>query len=484
MQRETLVPTIVEGTSLSVINFQDLVNNAQTSLDGRARAIALTLLEAAISAVDPKLLVKNAVRLQGHKLRVKNLTVDLTGYDRILAVGGGKASGGLAEALEELLGNRLDSGMINVPRGTAERFRTRVIQVNEAGHPIPDHGGVEGANKIMEMLKGLDERTLVITLLSGGGSALLPLPQEGISLEDKQETTNLLLTCGATIEEINVVRKHISRLKGGRLAAYAFPATVLCLLVSDVVGDALPSIASGPTVPDPSTFTEAVETLRRYNIWERIPDAVKEYLRGGVMGENPESPKPGDVRFSQVHNVLLGNGEVALEASERRAKELGLNSLILSSYMEGEARHVGTVLSALAREMIVTNRPLATPGVVLAGGETTVTVTGTGRGGRNQETVLGAALHLVKTHGVAIASMGTDGVDGSSDAAGAIIDGSTMTRALTRGIEPIHFLKNNDSYHFFRELNDLIFTGFTGTNVGDIMVIVVLDEKDDVEKLS
>lgn len=457
-------------------NIQEIIKNAENESDARAREAALIILESAISAVDPRNLVRKKIRLEGHRLEVKGLHLDLNDYERILVVGGGKASGRIAEALEETLGNHIDSGILNVSRGTAKNFRTKIIELNEAGHPIPDEGGLKGVEKIIELLKGVNKRTLVICIISGGGSALLPYPQRSISLEEKQKVTSLLLKCGATIEEINIVRKHISGIKGGRLAALAYPATLLCLILSDVVGDPLPSIASGPTVPDPSTFAEAVEILKRYGVWEETPSSVRKYLNDGLANKNIESPKPGDIRLSRVHNIILGNNRVALEAAELKAKDLDFNSLILSSYIEGEARHVGTVFAALAREMVVNDHPIAKPGTLLAGGETTVTVIGSGRGGRNQELVLSAAIRLANLRGVALASIGTDGLDGSSDAAGAIVDGSTLKRAADRGMEPMSYLKNNDSYHFFKGLGDHIFTDPTGTNVNDVTVLVTLEE--------
>lgn len=460
---------------MSIIkNSQEIVKNAQNELDARAREIALTLLESAISSVDPGNLVKKNIKLVGHNLEVVGTRLDLDDYDRIIVVGGGKASGRMAEALEEILQKRITTGVINVLRGTAGSFGTKTIVLNEAGHPIPDDGGLEGVRKMMELLKGLDERTLVINLLSGGGSALLPAPADGISLVEKQKTTSLLLKCGATIAEINVIRKHISALKGGRLAALAYPATLLCIILSDVVGDSLPSIASGPTVADPSTFSDAIRILEYYSIWEKTPESVRNYLQKGTANKNLESPKPGDPRLSRVQNIILGNNRIALESAERKATELGCNALILSSYIEGEARHVGTVLSALVKETVTTDQPIVKPGVLLAGGETTVTVTGSGRGGRNQEVALSSALRVSSLKGVAIASVGTDGLDGSSEAAGAIVDGMTLKRALDMGMEPAKYLTDNDSYHFFKNLNDVVVTGPTGTNVNDVMVLVAL----------
>ena len=460
---------------LIIKNSQLIVKNGQNEFDAKAREFALTILESAIASVNSKGLVRAHVRLLDSILEVRGVRLDLDDYDRIVVVGGGKASGRMAEALEETLDDYISAGIINVPHGTAGSFRTDIIEANEAGHPIPDNGGLEGVSKMMDLVNGLSERTLVINLLSGGGSSLLPAPQDGISLEEKQRTTSLLLKCGATIDDVNIVRKHISAIKGGRLAAIAYPATVLSIMLSDVVGDPLPTIASGPTVPDPSTFLDAILILKRYGIWKEIPESVRKYLEIGMAGKNPESPKPGDVRLSKVYNIILGNNRIALESAEREAKKLGCNTLILSSYIEGEARHVGTVLSALVKEMVAADQPIVKPGVLLAGGETTVTVIGSGKGGRNQEVALGAALHLSGLKGVAIASVGTDGLDGACDAAGAIIDGMTLKRASDMGMEPVNYLKDNDSYHFFKNLNDTILTGPTGTNVNDIMVLVALE---------
>ncbi|UCH01413.1 MAG: glycerate kinase [Candidatus Bathyarchaeota archaeon] len=422
-------------------------------------------------------MVKEKVRLTDHELSVRDLRLSLKKYKRILVIGGGKASGKMAEAIEEILNNRIEAGIINVPHGTAKNFDTCIIQINEAAHPIPDQRGLSGVEKMRELLKRLDEKTLVILLLSGGGSALLPYPQEGITLEEQQKVTSLLLRCGARINEINTVRKHISQTKGGRLAALAYPATILCLIISDVVGDQVSSIASGPTAPNHSTFLDAVKILKYYDVWKKAPASVVRYLNNGVAGKNPECPKPGDVCFSKTHNIVLGSNRIALESAEQMAKKLGYNTLILSSYIEGEARHVGTVFSALARELIAANQPVIKPGVLLAGGETTVNVTGSGKGGRNQEMVLSAVTRLSGLKEVVFAAIDTDGVDGSTDAAGAVVDGFTYKRALPHGMDPITYLKNNNSHPFFKEINDLIYTGPTDTNVNDVIILVTLDER-------
>ncbi len=454
-------------------NLVALVDNARTEKTRWARRVALTLLESALWAVDPRSLVREKVKVRGNRLEVAGHEFDLRNYKRVIVVGAGKASGAMAEAVEEILGDLINDGIVNVPKGTSHTFGTRRIALNEARHPIPDEGGLEGAKRILTLLEGVNEATLVICLISGGGSALLPLPQRGISLEDKRKVTSLLLKCGSTIDEINVVRKHISGIKGGRLAASAYPATLVCLILSDVVGDPLTSIASGPTVPDPSTYADAVEVLKRYDIWRDVPLSVRRYLGDGLKGINPESPKPGDKRLSRVHNIILGSNRIALEAAEAKVKELQLNVLILSSHIEGEARHVGTALASIGREVVASDHPIPKPAVILAGGETTVTVTGGGVGGRNQELALSASLKLRGLEAVALASMGTDGLDGPTDAAGAIVDGYTVRRSLDRGMEPLKYLNNNDSYHLFSELGDLIRTGPTGTNVNDVMVVVV-----------
>ena len=460
---------------MSIIkNNREIVNNSHNKLNIEARKAILTLLETVISAVDPRKLLQNRVTLHKNTLKIDNFQLNLEDYNRIIVIGGGKASGAMAESLETILGHRIDAGLINVPEGSTHQLKERIIELNEAGHPIPTEQGQRGVNRMFDLLKTIDETTLVIFLLSGGGSALLPMPLQGITLDEMRLVTNLLLKCGATINEINVVRKHVSRIKGGRLAVASYPATLLCLILSDVIGDPLSSIASGPTVPDPSTYSDAIQVLRRYGIWEETPQAIRLFLEEGLKGNHEESPKPGDPRFAKVRNIVLGNNAVALESAAKQAKEMGFNSLLLSSYVSGEARHVGTVFASIARELMVRDKPVSKPAAILAGGETTVTVTGTGRGGRNGELALNAAFGLAGLEGVALASFGTDGIDGLSDSAGAIVDGLTIERAKEMGLNPLDFLRNNDSHNFFKQLNDLIYTGPTGTNVNDVIIMVGL----------
>jgi glycerate-2-kinase len=391
---------------------------------------------------------------------------------RVYVVGGGKASGSMAEAVEQILGKRVTGGFVNVPHGC--KNRTSRIELHEANHPIPDEAGVDGTRRILEIAKQAERDDLIICLISGGGSSLMPLPRENISLADKKEMTQALLKSGATINEVNTVRKHISDFKGGWLAKKAYPATILNLILSDVVGDPLDFIASGPTVPDSTTFKEAIDVLKKYNLWATAPESIRKVLSKGEGGLIPETPKAGDRAFKKVYNIVVGNNRSSSLAACEQLKTEGLNTLLLTATMEGEARHIGVMLASIAAEVLASSHPAPRPAGVVAGGETTVTVTGEGLGGRNQELALAAASRLKGLEGITLVSLSTDGVDGPTDAAGAVIDGKTVARALRMGLVPEKFLAENDSYHFFSRLGDLIFTGPTGTNVNDVSVTVVL----------
>ncbi len=431
------------------------------------------IFKAAVEAANPVKALKNSVKVSNGKIHVLGYQYNLNKYENIYVVGGGKASGLMAQTIEEILGGKITRGHVNVLKGTKRNYKTRVIELNEASHPIPDLQGLTGARKILETAMEAGERDLVISLISGGGSALITMPSEGVSLEDVKETTNLLLKAGATINELNSVRKHISQVKGGQLAKAAYPAEMLNLIVSDVVGDPLDVIASGPTSPDTTTFQEAKNVLLKYNLWSKVPKSVSKRIEMGVKGLIPETPKPGEKIFRRVRNIVIANNRLAVEAAAKKAEELGYNAAVLSCYIEGEARHVGTVIGAIALEINKYNSPFKKPVAVLGGGETTVTVKGKGKGGRNQELVLGAALKIKGEKNLAVASMGTDGIDGNSEAAGAIAHGETVERALEKGMNPVSYLEENDSYTFFKELGDLIVTGPTGTNVNDITCIIV-----------
>jgi glycerate 2-kinase len=457
---------------VKIKNKPELVENGQTKLNKKARRLALDSLEAAINAVNPRLIVESRLSLEKSVLKVDGQSFDLDKFRNVYVVGGGKASGSMAEGLERVLDGRITRGLVNVPHGT--RNKTVKIELHGAAHPVPDAAGVEGARRMLEIVDRAEGGDLVICLISGGGSSLMPLPRNGISLSDKKEMTDALLRSGATINEINTVRKHISDFKGGWLAKKAYPATVLNLILSDVLGDPLDFIASGPTVPDSTSFVDAVEVLKKHCLWTVAPVSIVKVLKDGAKGLIPETPKAGDNAFRKVHNVVVGNNRFSSLAACERLRMKGLNVILLTALMEGEARQVGIMLASIAREVIVSGKPVPKPTAIVAGGETTVTVTGKGLGGRNQEICLAAVSRLNGLDGAVVASLSTDGIEGPTDAAGAVVDGKTLARAVKSGLAPEQFLADNDSYRFFSKLGDLIFTGPTGTNVNDVSVIVVL----------
>jgi glycerate 2-kinase len=435
------------------------------------RADSRDIFAAAVAAVDPAAAVQRAVTRQAERLEVAGVSYDLRRYAHVYVVGGGKAGATMAQGLEAVLGDRLTAGTITVKYGHLAPVSR--LTIREAGHPIPDAAGVRGAEAIMQLAERAGADDLVFCLLSGGGSALLPLPSPGISLAEKQQVTGLLLECGASIDEINVIRKHLSRLKGGQLARAVAPATLVTLVLSDVVGDPLDSIASGPTVPDPSTYRDCLDLLARYDLLERLPVSVRTHLRQGEVGAHPETPKPGAAIFARGQTVIVGNNRTALQAARAAAAALGYTTLVLSSRIQGETRHIARMHAAIAQEMVHHGEPLAPPACVISGGETTVTIRGDGTGGRNQEFALAAALDIAGLASVVVLSAGTDGTDGPTDAAGAIADGTTVARARKRGLDPRQFLRRNDAYHFFTALDDLLITGPTGTNVMDVHLVLV-----------
>ena len=425
----------------------------------------------ALAAVDPYSSVHSYLSLNGSILIVGDKKYSLDNFDRIIVVGAGKASAPMARAVEEILGDRITEGLVVVKYGHTEQL-TRV-QLREAGHPLPDAAGVSAAQEITKLISSADEKTLVLCLISGGGSALLVSPVEGISLEDKLQTTKLLLASGAAIEEVNAVRKHCSRVKGGRLAAAAYPATVVALLLSDVIGDPLDVIASGPTAQDSSTFEDAVTILKKYALINKVPRGVKKFLEAGAAGTQAETPKAGDRIFNAVQNRIIGSNCQALSAAREKAIALGFNTLTLTSSLQGEAKEIAKVFTAMAREIRATSTPLSPPACILAGGETTVTIQGNGKGGRNQEMALSAAIELAGMNNVLFLSAGTDGTDGPTDAAGAFAFGDTTAKGKEHGLDAVDFLTQNDSYHFFEKTGDLFITGPTRTNVMDIQILLV-----------
>jgi glycerate-2-kinase len=451
-----------------------LLSNGEREVDRKARRIALEALEAALESADSKKIVTSKVSRTEDTLQIEGHVFDLSKFREIYVIGGGKASGPMAVALESILGDKISKGIVNVPHNSGP-YRRSKMKFHEASHPIPDEAGRQGAKEMLSLARQADENDLVICLISGGGSSLMPLPRGGITLNDMQVVTEVLLKSGATINELNTVRKHLSAFKGGWLAEAAYPATVLNLILSDVVGDPLDFIASGPTVPDSTTFSDAVEILNRYNLWETMPQSVKAVLTEGQKGRLEDTPKEGDKVFRKVSNVIIGNIRTVTEAACDSLRETGLQALLLTSLLEGEARHVGTMLGSIAKEVEASGHPLPRPCGIVVGGETTVTVVGGGRGGRNQEIALGAALSIAGMKGVVIASLSTDGIDGPTDAAGAVVDGNTLVRANEAGLDAKKALANNDSYTLFSKLDDLIFTGLTETNVNDVSVIVAIE---------
>jgi glycerate-2-kinase len=426
------------------------------------------------------------VKVKRSELQIGALSFKLSEFRRVLVIGGGKATAGMALEIEKILDGWITGGSVNIPAYTKPWPKGKQIKFNPASHPVPSEDGVRGVKNMLRLVGQPSADDLVICLISGGGSALMPLPSTGIPLSDKQKTTSLLLKSGAKIDEINAVRKHLSDFKGGRLAEKLHPATLLSLIISDVVGDMLESIASGPTVPDDTTYGDAYTILQEHGLWRTVPSSVRKRIQKGKEGKLPETPKGSSGIFKRVHNILVGTSKESCEAAAEALKKRGYHSMILSSRLQGESREVGKVLASVCVNIHENQLPVAPPAAVVAGGETTVTVHGKGRGGRNQELVLSAASSIRGIPGILVASIGTDGVDGPTDAAGAVADGTTVERGLKKGMDTDTFLRENDSYSLFNKLNDLIITGPTGTNVNDILIAIVgsADQKSDTTRRS
>lgn len=430
------------------------------------------IMAAALEAVDPVSAVKNHFTCQDSQLSIIDRVYDLSICDNIYLVSFGKASIPMAEAALEILGKHFTSGIVitkSIPSSLAiSHPRLTII---EASHPVPDKRSVEAANKIIDLLTTTTENDLVIFLVSGGGSALLTSPVPGIELEHIQFLTKSLLGCGANIKEINTLRKHLSQVKGGGLARLTAPSQAVTLVLSDVVGDPLEVIASGPTVPDPTTYDDALSILGKYQLEESIPRPILDHLLGGKHGLIPDTPKKGDPIFNKVQNVIIGNNYLAAQAAIQQAKREGFNTLLLTTSLEGEARFAGRFLAAIARQIDATGDPIPRPACVIAGGETTVTITGDGKGGRNQELALSMVSEIANLPDVMLITLATDGDDGPTDAGGAVVTGNTYSLASSKGLDPVEYLNRNDSYHFFNHLKDNLKPGLTGTNVCDLTFI-------------
>jgi glycerate-2-kinase len=439
--------------------------------------LALGSVRHAIRAVDPVRLVKSSLKLRDRRLRVHDIknqrtNIDLKSYDHIYLIGAGKATARMARALHEIIGHKVSEGAITVPYGTNENVEG--IFITHASHPIPDVSGVKGTKKMIEILQKTTPADLVIVLISGGGSALMPLLSKNLSLKEKQDVTSSLILSGASIEEVNAVRKHLSRIKGGQLLRYMNKeCRLVSLIISDVINDNLSVIASGPTCPDPSTYKDAARVLRKYGLWNKKHEEAKNVIVQGLRGCQTETPKPGDAIFHRVTNLLVGNNSVACIAAERYLKRRRVEAHTLGTAFDGEAWRFGWKLASLARDLMRKNRSFA----FVLGGETVVKIdrmNNYGIGGRNQEAVLAAAVNLQDfqpDQDITVACAGTDGIDGNSEAAGAFLNPQVMSNIKRKNLDARYFLKTHNSYCFFKQLNSLIMTGRTGTNVNDISIV-------------
>lgn len=429
------------------------------------KGCAVEIFNAALGAVNPY----NSVKNQAGKI----LSIYKSGrFKSLFVIGFGKASFEMAQSLKDHLEGFITDGIIITRYSHAKGIKLiNNIKVFEAGHPVPDRNGVSATKKILDLLKKADETTLVVCLISGGGSALLVSPKKPVTLKDKQIVTEFLLKAGADIYEINAVRKHISAVKGGCLAEIGYPARFISLILSDVIGDRLDVIASGPTSSDSSTYDDAWSVIERYGLTDKIPKRITTMIEMGKKGILPETPKADNPVFKKVDNIIVGSNRIAIEAAKDKALGLGFDAMVISDNIQGEARYAGRWLAHRAIKTKTTG--IAKPVCLISGGETTVRVTGKGKGGRNTELALAFAMEIEGIEGVTLLSAGTDGTDGSTDAAGAFADSCIVKSSRAKNIDPIRYLDDNDSYSFFREVNGLFITGPTGTNVMDIQIVLI-----------
>jgi len=434
----------------------------------------------AVREVDPAGLIQSRVKKNGRTLLIRSpdtkISEDLSRYKQVIVLGIGKASACMASAMESILEDELSAGFVITKYGHG--LKLRKIQVMEAGHPVPDENSMEGARILSQMASAADVHTLIINLISGGGSSLLCLPADGISLEDKRQTTRVLLASGADIDEMNCIRKHISKVKGGGLASVACPARLINLILSDVIGDRIDTIASGITAPDHTTFQDALSIVRKYDLEDKLPQAVRDHLVQGGEGNISETPKAGDPVFRNTINIILGNNTLACNAARKTAQRLGYDARIISTTLAGEASEAGSFFAQLAKVIDSGESGIAKPAAIIAGGETTVTINGKGKGGRNQEMALAYAIELHRIYpgspNIFFLSAGTDGSDGPTDAAGTFVTPALMEKMKAISAQAAACLKENDSYHFFRDTGDLFKTGPTYTNVCDVQILMVI----------
>jgi glycerate 2-kinase len=434
---------------------------------------AIEIYQAALLAVDPYRLVHTRIQRRVEQLLVPDdLILDLKLFEHVFIIGAGKGCAPMTRALEEILGDFLSGGQIIVKYGHTDRLE-KIVQ-HQAGHPLPDANSLKATRQLLDYTTRFSPRDLVFVLIGGGGSALLESLPDGISLDDLIELNRILLQCAAAILEINCIRKHVSMVKGGQLARYISPARCIALILSDVVGDDLSVIASGPTVPDPSSYTAALHILQKHNILNEIPVSIRSHLERGVAAQIAETPKPGDKIFQSVHNILIGNNKLALTAAAQKARELGFNTSILSAEIQEPVEAAAERIARMITEMHVKVSPVPGPACVLLGGETLVSIKGKGQGGRNQHlALLVADLLQENKKPYLFLSCGTDGTDGPTDAAGALVTSQTLIQAGKLGLNAQKFLENFDAYNFFKPLELLIRTGPTRTNVMDVMIVMV-----------
>ncbi|MCK4901976.1 MAG: glycerate kinase [Thermoplasmatales archaeon] len=440
-------------------NREQIIENGQTPELKSIREDVLDVLNSALDAVNPYNAVKS--KFDGKNINFKSETIDISDFENIYLVGFGKASIGMAQAVCDSVNVKQGAVVTNDP---GNKVQSDCISTFVGSHPIPDEKSIEGTEKILEIVEKCEENDLLIVLISGGGSALLEKPR--VRINDLQKTTDLLLKSGANINEINTIRKHLSFVKGGQLAASA-KCMIISFIVSDIIGDPMEFIASGPTYPDSTTYQDAQRILNKYNLWTKLPSSVQDVIEDGIKGKIPETPKKNDPAFNDVFNFIVANNKIACNAAKEKAEELEYKAILLTTSLDGEAKDIGKYLAEKAANYLTEGKKV----VFISGGETTVTIKGSGKGGRNQEMILGSLEELADKN-IVFSSFATDGIDGMSDAAGAIADTFTMKRALKNNLDPKEFLENNNSYEFFKNLDDLFLTGPTGTNVMDIQILV------------
>jgi len=453
-----------------------LIRNGGSSSNQKARRLCVYAIEKALEAIDPSNCLAACLKIDQGRLIARDFSMSLSDFSSINVIAVGKASVPMMDTALKLLNQQKVSGILVAPKGEkTPRFDSRV-EIFHAGHPLPDEEGFRAGRHIVAMLSSMRSSELLICLISGGASALLPAPTDSIALEDKRRLTEQLIRTRATIHEINTVRRHISDLKGGRLVEKCAASSIVSFIISDVAGNTLHDIASGLTAPDPTTYGDAVQVLRKYDIWAKIPHAVKQHLQRGLAGKIRETPKPTSPIFDRVHNFIIADNRYACVAAKDALQYRNVPTKVLTSQADMEARSLGKLLASIGVSSKTFREPIRNSGAIIVGGETTVNVTGNGQGGRNQHTALSALLDIDGQSGLAIIAFGTDGVDGNSPAAGAIVDGNSGKRARRSGVDPQDFIDRSDSFHLFKKLKDNIFTGRTGTNVGDVYIIIKVDK--------